>query len=69
MDTNPTLRFCRIWLTSVEGVFALFGIVMAVASDTTAFRALFGPLIDSAFWETEIHLTCVVTCFENSGPV
>lgn len=46
-----TQRFWARWLAVIGGVFAVFGVVMAVAGSTGPFRAVFGPLIDSAFWD------------------
>ena len=47
-------RFGERWLTGVGVLFLVFGVVMAVAGGTELFRAVFGPLIDSAFWEAGV---------------
>jgi hypothetical protein len=41
-------RFWENWLTAVGGVFAIFGVVMAVCGGSELFRVVFGPLIDLA---------------------
>lgn len=43
-------RFARYWLTAVGLGLAAFGLVMATASTTAIFRAVFGPLVEHAFW-------------------
>lgn len=45
-----TRSFFERWLTAIGLVFAVFGVVMAIAGDTEPFRMIFGPLIDSALW-------------------
>jgi len=45
-----TERILAAWLIVVGCAFAILGVVMAVAADTAAFRAVFGTLIDPAFW-------------------
>lgn len=44
-------RFWEKWLSVVGGVFAIFGVLMAVAGGSEPFQLVFGPLIDSAFWK------------------
>jgi len=46
-----TKRFWQNWLTVAGGVFAIFGVVMAVAGGSELFQHVFGPLIDPAFWK------------------
>jgi hypothetical protein len=46
-----TQKFWERWLTAVGAVFAIFGVVMAVAGGSALFRSVFGPLIDPVFWE------------------
>jgi hypothetical protein len=49
-----TQQILRVWLVLAGCAFAVLGIAMAVASDTSLFRAIFGSLIDSAFWSDQV---------------
>ena len=47
-------RALENWLVTVGLLLAVFGVVMAVSSDSHLFRLIFDPLIESRFWPGDL---------------